>query len=95
LNFIGYAFGTGGYPLGYPGGLGGLDYPCADWLAMGYTQQKGAYSLSDFFNFGPAGFHSFQSILGAKYGQTCFKNPNQTGCFPGTYPQDPDNDASE
>jgi len=34
LNFIEYAFGTGGNPLGFPGGISGLNYPYADYLAL-------------------------------------------------------------
>lgn len=30
LNFIEYAFGTGGVPLGGTGGIGGINYPYAD-----------------------------------------------------------------
>jgi len=101
LNFIEYAFGTGGYPLGIapPNGAGisqDPTWPYADYFAMDYSPHvQYSYSLSDFFNFSPSSFHSFQTIQGAKYGETCFHNPNQTGCFPGTYPMDPDNDANE
>ena len=34
-------------------------------------------------------------VLGEKYPETCFHVPNQSGCFPGTYPMDPDNDENE
>ena len=98
LNFIEYAFGTGGYPLGgqYGYGIGQTaSWPYADYFAMDYTpNQQYSYSLSDFFDFG-GNPNSFSNILGAKYPEYCFKQPNQTGCFPGTYPMDPDNDANE
>jgi len=57
--------------------------------------QQGSYSLSDFFTFSSTNFHGFQTIQGTKYGPTCFDNPNQTGCFPNSYPMDPDSDADE
>ena len=94
LNFIEYAFGTGGNPLGGTGGIS-PNYLYADRLVMDQGPPATPYSLYDFFNFSPAGFHSFQTILGAKYPPGCFTNPNQTGCFYGSYPQDPDDDASE
>ena len=53
-----------------------------------------AYSLYDFFDFTKPP-HAFQNIQGAKYPSTCFHSPNQTACFPNSYPLDPDNDANE
>ena len=96
LNFIEYAFGTGGNPLGFPGGIS-PSYHYADFLAMDYNpNQQGSYSLSDFFDFST--FHSFQTVNGAKYPPQCFHvpHPNNGTCFDGSdYPQDPDNDANE
>lgn len=92
LNFVEYAFGTGGRPLGYPGGIS-PNYNYADALAMDYNpSQQGSYSLQDFFDF--TAFHSFQTINGAKYPPDCFHHPHDSGCFT-TYPLDPDNDAIE
>jgi len=97
LNFIEYAFGTGGARLG--GGLGiSLDsaWPYADYFAMDYDRNDpSSYSLSDFFSFSPAGYHGFTTINNWKYPEKCFHVPNQTGCFPNSYPTDPDNDANE
>jgi hypothetical protein len=92
LNFIEYAFGTGGKPLGFPGGIGGLNYPYADWLVMDQGQAPNNYSLYDFFDF--TTLHNFQQINGAKYPPDCFHHPKDTGCF-STYPSDPDNDVNE
>jgi len=89
LNFIEYAFGLP------QGGIGNPNWPYADYFALDYNPSvQGSYSLSDFFNFG-GNPNSFSNILGAKYPEKCFHVPNQTGCFPGTYPMDPDNDANE
>ncbi len=95
LNFVEYAFGTGGHPLGYPGGISPL-YHYADYLApdASPTCPTCTYSLSDFFNFGQIQTPTFTPITGAKYPPSCFHNPTRTGCFP-TYPLDPDNDADE
>jgi len=99
LNFIEYAFGTGGNPLGFPGGISGLNYPYADYLALDTSPSCPkslcpSYSLSDFFDFTKAA-RTFQTINGAKYPPSCFNNPTATGCFGKSYPQDPDNDANE
>ena len=91
LNFIEYAFGTGGNPLGEISPL----YHYADALVMD-TNQQHPYSLYDFFDF--TTFHAFQTINGAKYPPQCFHvpHPNNGTCFDGSdYPQDPDNDANE
>jgi hypothetical protein len=94
LNFIEYAFGTGGNPLGYPGGIS-PSYHYADFLAMDYNpNQQGSYSLSDFFDFGQQP-RAFTPITGAKYQPICFHTPKATGCFGSSYPSDPDNDANE
>jgi hypothetical protein len=52
------------------------------------------YSLSDFFNFNQNPT-AFTAITGMKYLETCFHNPDQTGCWPGSGPADPDDDAGE
>ncbi len=92
LNFIEYAFGQNGSHLGDPGGIGGINYPAADWLAPDGPNapncQSCLYSLSDFFDF-THGARLFNLIQGAKYGTNCFLNP--TSCF-ANYPSDPDDD---
>jgi hypothetical protein len=85
---------SGGAHLGGTTGIGG-DYPYADSLVMETSAPPNNYSLYGFFNFSTSGFHSFQTIQGAKYQPTCFRTPVQTGCFPSWYPMDPDNDANE
>jgi phospholipase C len=100
LNFIEYTFGQGGQHLGGTGGIGGPNYPHADWFAPDGPNAGCAscvYSLSDFFvdftkNPIP---HPFKLIQGAKYDTNCFLNPTAATCFAGVYPQDPDNDASD
>ena len=92
LNFIEFAFGTGGKPLGFPGGISGLNYPYADWLVMDQGQAPNNYSLYDFFDFTKP--RTFQTINGARYQPSCFHSPAGPGCF-ATYPVDPDNDANE
>jgi Phosphoesterase family len=101
LNFIEYAFGTGGNFLTLPGaqtwGISGqTSWGYADYLAMDVKPNctSCTYSLSDFFNF-QANPHAFQTINGAKYSPSCFHIPNQPFCFPDSYPQDPDDDAEE
>jgi len=98
LNFIEYAFGTGGNHLGGPYGISGDQFwPYADYFAMDSppTCSACAYSLSDFFNFSQSNFHAFQTINGARYPPSCFHQPTAPNCFPSSYPQDPDDDASE
>src|SRR3984885_2116049 len=87
LNFIEYAFGTGGTPLPE---IGTSTWHYADH----YAQDKGgSYSLHDFFNF--AATHSFVKITGAKYDTSCFLNAaNAKACFP-KYPKPPDDDADD
>jgi phospholipase C len=88
LNFIEYAFGLP------QGGIGDSHWPYADHFVMDVQPfPPNNYSLYDFFDF--TTFNQFQQINGAKYPEYCFHKPNQTGCFPGTYPMDPDNDANE
>jgi hypothetical protein len=96
LNFIEYTFGTGGRPLGYPGGIS-PNYLYADALVMDNRDPNNPYSLHDFFNF-QAAANTFTPIQGAKYPPQCFHvpHPNNGTCFDGSdYPQDPDNDANE
>jgi len=98
LNFIEYVYGTGGKHLGDPGGIGGLDYPYADYFAPDvYTSgncSKTAcpYSLFDFFNFNQSP-RAFVPITGAPYDTSCFVYP--LTCFSGKYPADPDDDATD
>jgi len=94
LNFIEYAFGTGGVPLGGTGGIGGINYPYADWFAPDGPTSCGSetlcpYGLSDFFSFSSPP-RTFSVIQGAKYDTSCFLNPST--CF-SNYPADPDDDA--
>jgi Phosphoesterase family len=97
LNFIEYAFGTGGNPLGGQGGIAGTtDYPLADWLApdgpnAGCNPQQCPYGLSDFFSFGHAPRNPVW-IKGYLYNTGCFLNP--TSCF-ANYPAEPDNDSTD
>jgi hypothetical protein len=92
LNFVEYAFGTGGNPLGGTGGIS-PNYLYADRLVMD-TQPSppNNYSLYDFFDFTTS--HAFQTINGWKYSPDCFPHPKDPNCFQ-TYPMDPDNDANE
>jgi phospholipase C len=92
LNFVEYAFGTGGSPLG---GIGGISpsYNYADVLVMDKGPASTPYSLYDFFDFNT--FHAFQTINGWKYPPSCFHTPGTSQCFGSSYPQDPDNDANE
>jgi hypothetical protein len=59
------------------------------------TDASHPYSLSDFFTFNSTNLHAFQTVQGAKYGPNCFHTPTQTGCFPNSYPLDPDADVDE
>jgi Phosphoesterase family len=91
LNFVEYAFGV----RGTYGIAGDSSWPYADYFAMDYDPSNpDSYPLADFFNF-TADPQSFQAIGNVDYGQQCFHAPNTTGCFPGSYPQDPDDDAEE
>jgi phospholipase C len=93
LNFIEYAFGTGGNPLGGGNGIGDPHYPYADALVMDTNPPTHPYSLYDFFEFTKSA-RTFQTINGARYPPTCFHGPAGPGCF-AAYPVDPDNDANE
>jgi len=87
LNFIEYAFGTGGTPLPE---IGSSTWHYADHYAQ---DRGGTYSLHDFFNF--TSTHSFVKITGAKYDTSCFLNAaNAKACFP-KYPKPPDDDADD
>jgi hypothetical protein len=94
LNFIEYAFGSGGNPLGGIWGIGGQNYPYADAFALDTANSHGTnpYGLADFFDF--TKFNTFQQITGPKYPEDCFHHPLDSGCFP-HYPVDPDNDENE
>ncbi len=94
LNFIEYAFGSGGVPLGGGDGIGDPNYPYADHFALDTRPSGGTnpYGLADFFDFTTS--HSFTPITGGKYREDCYHHPSDTGCFP-NYPADPDNDANE
>jgi hypothetical protein len=95
LNFIEYAFGQGGNPLGGTGGIS-PQYFYADWLAPdgpntpGCTRQQCPYGLSDFFNFSQLPRNPTY-IPGYKYNTSCFLNPQS--CFGANYPADPDDDV--
>lgn len=94
LNFIEFTFGSGGTPLNevdsqYP-------FPYADHWAPDSAAYcpTCTYSLADFFaDFNTA--QPFTSINSWKYPETCFHNPDQSGCFPGYKPEDADDDADD
>jgi len=87
LNFIEYAFGQNGKPVGM---IGPTQYPYADYFAPDgpFNDPSSPYSLSDFFDFSHS--QPFEQINGAKYAPSCFTNPKS--CFK-NFPTDPDNDA--
>ncbi|HSZ02595.1 MAG TPA: alkaline phosphatase family protein [Terriglobales bacterium] len=95
LNFIEYAFGTGGNPLGGTGGIS-PSYQYADYFAPDGPTVCGAecpypYSLSDFFNFSnPRTF----TALTAPFKTECFIVPNKQNCNGENFtaPEDPDAD---
>jgi hypothetical protein len=98
LNFIEYAFGTGGNPLGGQGtcGISPCTYPYADHFAPdgNFVDPNSPYSLSDFFNFsgGPSTFTPLTQ--GINYKTQCFLTPDTPNCFgPNFSPADPDDDA--
>lgn len=84
LNFIEFAFGTGGNPLGGTGGIS-PSYPYADHFAPDghVVYPPSLYSLSDFFDFnsGPSTFTPFTQ--GINYKTECFINPSIEDCFGG------------
>jgi hypothetical protein len=94
LNFIEYAFGENGKPLG---GFGGIspEYQYADYLAPDAypncnSQTVCPYSLSDFFTFNRQ--NPFVKITGAEYPTSFFLNP---GKHFANYPEAPDDDDVE
>jgi hypothetical protein len=97
LNFIEWAFGTGGNFLslpGYPPSSGiSPGYEFADWLAPDGPNagcSSCTYGLSDFFNFSHKS--SFVQITSYAYFPTTFEN---WGVNDGNVPTDPDADAYE
>jgi len=100
LNFIEYAFGTGGTPLGGAYGIGSQYWPYADYYAPDTASGGGSepYGLADFFTYSQSNPTPipFRVVNGVKYQPYCFHTPNQAGCFTDSYyPLDPDNDANE
>jgi hypothetical protein len=93
LNFVEFTFGSGGQPLGT---MWDQHSDYADHFAPDAppTCSSCDYSLSDFFNFNQNPT-AFTAITGMKYAETCFHNPDQTGCWPGVPDADPDDDADE
>jgi len=97
LNFIEYAFGQNGKPLGGTGGIS-PSYPYADWYAPDGPFVCGAkcaqpYSLGDFFNFGNQATTFTPFTITNGYGTECFIVPSGTGCFGSNFtPSDPDDD---
>ncbi|HXW15377.1 MAG TPA: alkaline phosphatase family protein, partial [Terriglobia bacterium] len=91
LNFIEYAFGSGGASLGP---IGPANWPYADSFVQDLGSQAGplnAYSLADFFDFNQP-LRTFTPITGAKYATTCFTSiQNAENCFP-SFPDVPDSD---
>ena len=98
LNFIEYAFGTGGNPLGGTYGIGDQHWQYADFFAPDVTPQgPNPYGLSDFFTYTQSKPTPipFRQITPLEYSVDCFHHPLDQNCFAETYPQDPDNDANE
>ena len=90
LNFIEFAFGTGGTPLPE---IGPSNWHYADHYAQDQGKAPNNYSLYDFFNFQKT--NAFKKITGAKYPTSCFlTQASALACFP-KYPKPPDNDAEE
>lgn len=98
LNFIEYAFGTGGTPVGGTYGIGGVNYPYADHFAPDVKPQgPDLYGLQDFFNFNQTPL-SPPAVPQGLYPPSCFHKPKPGNgtCFDSSeYPIDPDNDANE
>jgi phospholipase C len=85
LNFVEYAFGSGGTSLGEicSGCGGGWHY--SDFYAQ--DQGTAGYSLHDFFNFQKT--NPFVQVTGAKYATSCFiTQAAAEGCF-STFTTDP------
>lgn len=93
LNFIEYAFGSGGASLGEIYGT----YHYADYWAPDASPncQNCTYSLSDFFgDFDQP--QTFKPVFQGKYRKDCFHNPKLDGCFGTNFVEDdPDNDADD
>lgn len=90
LNFIEYAFGTGGTPLPE---IGYSTWHYADYYAQDKGKAPNNYALYDFFNFKVT--NPFVKVTGAKYPTSCFLSKSAAlGCFPG-YPKAPDKDAED
>jgi phospholipase C len=88
LNFIEYAFGTGGAHLPE---IGYSNWHYADHYAQDKGTAPNNYSLYDFFNFKKT--NAFVKITGAKYPTSCFLSKAAAkGCFP-RFPKPADNDA--
>jgi hypothetical protein len=77
LNFVEYAFGQNGVPLGGANGIGDAHWPYADHFAPDghFEDPNSPYSLADFFNFSQIQTPVFTTINGAKYPPSCFHNP--------------------
>ncbi|HUA15193.1 MAG TPA: alkaline phosphatase family protein [Verrucomicrobiae bacterium] len=84
LNFIEYAFGTNGNPIGT---VGPEQWPYADFFAQDASFGPQHYSLHDFFEFNFP--RPFFPVRGAKYATSCFLNPKS--CF-ATFPEAADSD---
>jgi phospholipase C len=93
LNFVEFTFGSGG---SYLGTMWDQHSDYADHYAPDAkpTCTSCDYSLSDFFDFTQSPT-AFTAITGMKYAETCFHNPDQTGCWPAAPDADPDDDADE
>jgi len=99
LNFIEYALAPSGTRLGGQFGIGGQNYPFADFYAPDYdpVHWSTTYSLSDFFDFNQTALPP-PSIPQGFYPPSCFHKPKPGGnqCFStSSYPVDPDSDADE
>lgn len=93
LDFVEYAFGSGGSRIGPGFGISGApQLPYADYFAPDgpyvCAPTTCPYGLSDFFNFSQPP-RTFTPIGGAAYQTDCFLNAST--CL--GFPQDPDNDA--
>ncbi len=101
LNFIEYALGVNGKPIGPLQGGINPNYPYADWYAPdGHNEYpSNPWALYDFFQYGflnnwlnPRGF----TPINATYGAGCFTNPATANCW-GLFfqPVDPDDDNAD
>jgi hypothetical protein len=89
LNFVEFAFGTGGARLGT---IGPSVWPYADFFVQDLGPGAAlatSYSLHDFFDF--SAIRAFTPITGAKYPTSCFTSEaNAKNCFGAAFPADPD-----